>query len=286
MSKKKLLIHEVFKQAQSNFPAESTKTGWASELSDYFEKNLKFIINEKTFSRYYDACIRDNKDVNIKDIEILNKLSQYIGYKDFLDFSNTFVKRDDEANKTTVKITVDEDEQSISEKFSKLNINITNEQHFKMPDFIKQNGLGIIEITLILCLVTGNVLFSNNKKISSNSSYSLGFMSGMKPMTEKKYMYWNGEKYIGTDSSYISPGIEIVAMDAHKLLHFKKIMRKDTLTDVNSLGKTWYSKYNNEVEFFTDDGVDPENGRELRKTSSFIIYKYAGKQKDSVVFEE
>ncbi len=111
-------------------------------------------------------------------------------------------------------------------------------------------------------------------------------MSGMKPMTEKKYMYWNGEKYIGTDSSYISPGIEIVAMDAHKLLHFKKIMRKDTLTDVNSLGKTWYSKYNNEVEFFTDDGVDPENGRELRKTSSFIIYKYAGKQKDSVVFEE
>lgn len=286
MSKKKLLIHEVFKQAQSNFPAESTKSGWASELSDYFEKNLKFIINEKTFSRYYDTCIRDNKDVNIKDIEILNKLSQYVGYKDFLDFSNTFIKKDDEANKTTVKITVDEDEQSISEKFSKLNINITNEQHFKMPDFIKQNGLGIIEITLILCLVTGNVLFSSNKKLNSNTSYSLGFMSEMKPMTEKKYMYWDGERYIGTDSSYISPGIDIVAMNVHKLLHFKKIMRKDTLTDVNSLGKTWYSKYNNEVEFFTDDGIDPDNGRELRKTSSLIIYKYAGKHKDSLEFEE
>ena len=56
--------------------------------------------------------------------------------------------------------------------------------------------------------------------------------------------------------------------------------------NINALGKTWYSKYNSEVEFFTDDGVDPDNGRELRKTSSLIIYKYAGKQKDSVEFEE
>lgn len=286
MSKKKLLIHEVFNKAREDFPGESTKSGWASELSDHFEKSMNFMINEKTFSRYYDTCIRDNQDANIKDILILNKLSEYVGYKDFLDFSNTFVKKDEEANKTTVKITVDEDEQSIFEKLSSLNINIINQQHFKMPDFIKQNGLGIIEMTLVLGLVTGNVLFSNSKKMSNSSSYSLGFMSGVVPMTEKKYMYWNGERYIGTDSSYISPGINIMAMDAHKLIHFKRIMRKDTLTDVNSLGKTWYSKYNNEVEFFTDDGIDPDNGRELRKTSSLIIYKYAGKQKDSVEFEE
>lgn len=286
MSKKKLLIHEVFRKAREDFPSENTKSGWASELSDYFEKNMNFIINEKTFSRYYDACIRDNKDVNIKDILILNKLSEYVGYKDFIDFSNTFIKKDEETNKTTVKITVDEDEQSISEKLSKLNINIINEQHFKMPEFIKQNGLGIIEMTLIFGLLTGNVFFSNSKKMRNSPSYSLGFMSGVEPMIEKRYMYWNGERYIGTDSSYISPGIDIVAMDAHKLRHFKRIMRKDTMTDVNSLGKTWYSKYNNEVEFFTDDGIDPDNGRELRKATSLIIYKYAGKQKDSMLFEE
>lgn len=286
MSKKKLLIHEVFNKAREDFPKKTTKSGLASELSDYFEKEWNFLINERTFVRYYNTCIIDNEEPDIRDGEILDKLSLYVGCKDFLDFSRTFVKNDDETNKTTVKITVDEDEQSISEKFSKLNINITNQQHFKMPDFIKQNGLGIIEMTLILGLVTGNVLFSNSKKTSNSSSYSLGFMSGVEPMTEKKYMYWNGERYIGTDSSYISPGIHIVAMDAHKLLHFKRIMRKDTLTDVNSLGKTWYSKYNNEVEFFTDDGIDPDNGRELRKTSSLIIYKYAGKQKDSIEFEE
>ncbi|SIT25880.1 hypothetical protein SAMN05421786_1162 [Chryseobacterium ureilyticum] len=285
MSKKKLLIHEVFRKAGEE-SGKDTKNGLAAYLWVYFKEDLGFEINDKTFSRYYDTYISNKGEEKGIHIDRLNRMSQYVGYKDFLDFSNTFVKKDEEANKTTIKITVDEDEQSISEKFSKLNINITNEQHFKMPDFIKQNGLGILEITFILCLVTGNVLFSNSKKMNNTPAYSFGFMSGVSPMTEKKYMYWNGERYIGTDSSYINPGIEIVAMNAHKLLHFRKIMRKDTLTDINALGKTWYSKYNSEVEFFTDDGVDPDNGRELRKTSSLIIYKYAGKQKDSVEFEE
>lgn len=286
MSKKKLLIHEVFKKAQEDFPNKETKSGWASELSDYFEKTWNFIIHERTFARYYNACIRDEGEPDIKDRLILDKLSEYIGYKDFTDFSRTFVKQEEDANKTTIKITVDEDEESLSEKFSKLNINITNEQHFKVPDFIKQNGLGILEISFLLCLVTGNVLFSGTKKENSTYSQSLGFMSFMKPIVEKKYMYWDGEQYIGTDSIYISPGINIVAMDSHKLKHFRRIMRKDTLTDVNALGKVWYSKYNNEVEFFTDDGVDPDNGKELRKATSLIIYKYAGKQKDSVEVEE
>ncbi len=110
-------------------------------------------------------------------------------------------------------------------------------------------------------------------------------MSEVKPHIEKKYMYWNGERYIATDSSYINPGIDIVAMNEHKFQYFKKIMRKDTLTDLNAVGKTWYSKYNNEVEFFTDDGIDPDNGRELRKSTSLIIFKYAGKQKDTIELE-
>ncbi|MDN5395221.1 MAG: hypothetical protein L0G05_01745, partial [Chryseobacterium sp.] len=75
MSKKKLLIHKVFEKARKDFPAESTKNGWCKELVDHFEKKLKFIINERTFVRYYDACLRDNIEPNIKDIKILNKLS-------------------------------------------------------------------------------------------------------------------------------------------------------------------------------------------------------------------
>ncbi|GAE66236.1 hypothetical protein H3Z85_06815 [Chryseobacterium indologenes] len=283
MSKKKLLIHEVFNKAREDSQRD-TKNGLSSYLWLYFKEDLGFDINDKSFGRYYDAFIKDQGDINIQP-DRLNVMSRYLGYKDFAEFSRTFVKKEDDSNKTTVKITVDEDEESISEKFSKLIINITNEQHFKMPEFIKQNGLGIMEITFLICLVTGNVLFSNNKKVNHNQYSALSFMSEMKPNIEKKYMYWNGERYIATDSSYINPGIDIVAMNEHKFQYFKKIMRKDTLTDLNAVGKTWYSKYNNEVEFFTDDGIDPDNGRELRKSTSLIIFKYAGKQKDTIELE-
>ncbi|HCA05573.1 hypothetical protein [Chryseobacterium sp.] len=284
MSKKKLLIYEVFEKGKRESGKE-TKSAVAVYLWSYFEDHLSYRISDKTLIRYFDAYIRDDKEINI-DTDTLNTLSLYLGYKDFTDFSRTFIKKDDATNKTTVKIKVDKDEESLSEKFSNLIINITNEQHFIMPGFLKQNGLGIMEIALLLCLVTGNVVFSNNKKMGHGSSFPLGFMSNVGSGIDKKYMYWNGERYIATDSSYIRPGLEIKAMNEHQFQHFKKVMRKDTLTDVNALGRTWYSKYNNEVEFFTDDGIDPDNGRELRKSTSLIIYKYAGKQKDSIDTEE
>jgi hypothetical protein len=40
------------------------------------------------------------------------------------------------------------------------------------------------------------------------------------------------------------------------------------------------------VEFFTGDGTDPNNGRELRKSTPLIIYKYAGKPEDSIQIEQ
>lgn len=281
MSKIKLLICEVFKQGEID-SGRNTKNGIALFLSVHLMETLKLSIDERTLVRYYDAFVAGStKEMNIETYK-LDVLSRYIGYENFADFSRTFVRKDETVNKTTVKIKVDEDEHSLTEKFSNLNINIINEQHFKMPDFLKQNSLGIMEIAFLICLVTGNVVFSNSKKMD----IPLGFMSGIQSGIEKKYMYWNGERYIATDNSYIRPGLDIVAMNEHQFLHFKKIMRKDTLTDVNALGRTWYSKYNNEVEFFTDDGIDPDNGRELRKSTSLIIYKYAGKQKDSVEIEE
>jgi hypothetical protein len=36
----------------------------------------------------------------------------------------------------------------------------------------------------------------------------------------------------------------------------------------------WYSKKNNEIQFFNMDGENPENGAELKKVSQYIIEKY------------
>ncbi|BAP29687.1 uncharacterized protein CHSO_0650 [Chryseobacterium sp. StRB126] len=269
MSKKKLLIHEVFRKAREDFPAESTKSGWASELSDHFEKNMNFMINEKTFTRYYDTCIRDNKDVNIKDVLILNKLSQYVGYKDFFDFSSMFIKKDEEVNKTTVRIKVDDHEESLSDKISNIFINITNEQHFKVPEFVKQNGLGFAGVFLVISVLIGSHYSSRSKK-----NTPLSFFGGVSD--ERSCMFWDDSEYKLSDCNDKNPQRSLIPKDTIQLKYFKRITRKDTLTLENAVGTTWYSKFNGNVEFFTMDGVDPDTGRELRVSTAYIIEKYAG----------
>ncbi|NML58422.1 hypothetical protein [Chryseobacterium cheonjiense] len=282
MSKKKLLINEVFTKAKEESQRD-TKSGLASYLWLYFKEDLGFEINDKSFSRYYDTYVTGSGDINIQP-DRLDRLSEYIGYKDFTDFSRTFVKKEEDANKTTVKISVDHDEESLTEKLSKIIINITNEQHFKVPEFIKKNGLGILEMTLLLIFVTGGVVFPNTKSNSPGSKNS--FVFSLLGNQEKKYMYWNGERYIATDSSYISPTYKVIAANVNELGHFRKITRKDTMTVENSLGKVWCSKWNNEVDFFTMDGINPDNGKELKLASEHMISKYSGNHIDSLELEE
>ncbi len=282
MSKKKLLINEVFRKAKEESQRD-TKNGLASYLWLYFKEDLGFEINDRSFSRYYDTYVTGNGDINIQP-DRLDMLSAYIGYKDFTDFSRTFVKREEDANKTTVKISVDHDEESLTEKLSKIIINITNEQHFRIPEFIKKNGLGIMEMTLLLVFVTGGVVFPHTKSNSQGSENS--FVFSLLGNQEKKYMYWNGERYIATDSSYISPTYKVIAANENDLAHFRKITRKDTMTVENSLGKVWCSKWNNEVDFFTMDGINPDNGKELKLASEHMISKYSGNQIDSLELEE
>ncbi|WP_288457249.1 hypothetical protein [uncultured Chryseobacterium sp.] len=277
MSKNKLLITEVFKKAEQESKRD-TKNGLASYLWLYFKEDLKFEINDKSFSRYYDAYVIGNKEIRIKP-DRLDILSQYLGYKDFAEFSGTFIKNDNEENKTTVKISVDDDEESLTEKLSKIVINITNEQYFKVPDFLKKNGLGILEMTFVLLMVTGGVVFSNNK-----TSKSLGFMSGWgSPATDKPYMYWDKDRYMATDSSYLGPQKDVIPMDRTLFVYFKKITRPDTLNAENSIGKVWYDKSNNHVEFFTNFGQHPENGKTLKDVSKGILETYAG---ENAILEE
>lgn len=282
MSKRKLLIHEVFEQAKKE-SGRDTKSGIASYLWTYFEEHLNYIISDKTFVRYYETFIENNKEVNINP-DRLDKLSQYVGYESFSDFNPTFEKKiNDEESTTSVKFLLDGEEVSVPEKIFNIIIKITNNPNFNVPDFMKKNGLGVLEFVFVALLVTGGVVFSN--PTDKNKRNSFGFMSSAEQQTSKNYMYWDGEQYNETDSSYIGPEFEVIAIDKKRLKHFKRITRKDTMTVENSLGKTWYSKYYGNVEFFTADGIDPDNNRELRKSTAPMIEKYAGKNADSIQVE-
>ncbi len=269
MSKKKLLITEVFKKAEEESQRD-TKNGLASYLWLYFKEDMGFDINDRSFSRYYDAYVIGNKEIRINP-DRLDMLSEYLGYKNFDDFSGTFIKENDETNKTTVKISVDNDEESLAEKLSKIVINITNEQYFKIPDFLKKNGMGIVEMAFVILLVSGGVVFSSGKK----QALGIASLWGT-PAIEKPYMYWDKDRYIASDSSYINPQIEVVPMDPDKFVYQKKITRPDTLTIENAVGKVWYDKSNSHVEFFTNYGEHPENGKTLKVATVHIVETYGG----------
>ncbi|CEJ67766.1 hypothetical protein BN1195_00042 [Chryseobacterium oranimense G311] len=280
MSKKKLLIHEVFEKIRRKSPKD-TKSGWAEDLSDDLEKELKFTISAKTLSRYYDSFVAETKEETGIETLILNRLSQYLEYKDFDHFSKTFIKQNDEAKSTTVKISVDDGQESLSKKISDIFITVTNTLEsnptFNMPEFVKQNGMGIVGIILIAGVFFANGTHADKKQKPLIPAFGQLLGAEPEPLNEKNCMYWDKSEYRLADCEDKNPRHDLKPLDSVLLKHFKRINRKDTLNVNNALGVTWYSKFYGNVEFFTMDGEDPENGRELRASTAYIIQKYAGK---------
>ncbi|PRD56830.1 hypothetical protein [Sphingobacterium gobiense] len=94
--------------------------------------------------------------------------------------------------------------------------------------------------------------------------------------TPANCMCWNGERYVEVDCQDKGQPYQVIGLDKNKLIHFQKITRPDTLNREH-VGKVWYSKINNEVEFFTYPGHHPiEYGRSLKAATEHIIDRYAG----------
>lgn len=87
-------------------------------------------------------------------------------------------------------------------------------------------------------------------------------------------MYWKGDHYEAVSCNQKIEDVDIIAMDTNKLTRLRKITRPDTLTQ-SSLGKVWYAKIDNEVEFYTSGGFHPEyTDRRLKPITTYIIDKY------------
>ena len=96
-------------------------------------------------------------------------------------------------------------------------------------------------------------------------------------------MYWTGTEYKAVDCDAQIPNTQIVALNQQKIDHFKKITLPDTIT-FNSLSKVWYSKINNEVEFFTGKGKHPtKTDRTLKPITTHILSKYSSNRLQSLV---
>lgn len=90
----------------------------------------------------------------------------------------------------------------------------------------------------------------------------------------KNCMYWTGEHYEAISCEQTVDDVAIIAKDTVKLNHLKKIMHPDTLT-LNSLGKVWYVKTYEGLEFYTSDGFHPiYSEKRLKPITPRIINKY------------
>lgn len=265
LSEKKRLLEEVYEKASCE-TTEKSFSGILKSLEASLWDDFKIKLSYKTFETYYNNIVLEDGDYNIKS-RILDELSVYIGYNNFLEYRSEW---------NTV-------EHTIQQAISKIVITVINKPLLAMPEFVKQNGFGIAGLILVISVLIANSELFNAKaknSIIATPSLLFGFTE------EKKCMYWDDSEYKLADCESKHPYHNLRPIDTVLFNQFKRITRKDTLTVQNAYGKTWYSKYNGEVAFFTMDGKDPDNGRELRSSTPYIIYKYGGKQEDSIVVEE
>lgn len=262
MSNKKKLINKVFNKAKKD-SGQTTKNALATYLWAYFEDHFGFEISDRTFIRYYDAYIENKNDEIRIEIFKLNKFSEYLGFTDYQDFVN---------NETAV---VDIKENTIKHKFPiegnssdfKENIiHITIQNIIKIPEFFtKHKGMSLGAAGLMIAGGSFALNKPNETKPQLFASYS-----------DTKFMYWEESRYKMTTAQDKNPLHKLMILDSVKIKYFKKNLRPDTLTVDNAMGKSWYSKYKNKVEFFTNDGINPDNNKELKPVTEHILGKYAG----------
>ncbi|WP_417238756.1 hypothetical protein [Bizionia sp.] len=89
---KKLLIkafekarNELINQGHQNPSAVKI----AEELSYYIEENEGFKLGERTYRDYYNSAVKEEtKDIEIRQIKVVNGLCHYLGFDNYVDFKN------------------------------------------------------------------------------------------------------------------------------------------------------------------------------------------------------
>lgn len=258
MSTKKQLVQEVFDKAKKE-SGKSTKNGLSEYLVIRLEEKVRFDISERTLIRYYDTYIINStkKDEIEIDSHILDKLSQYLGYQCFERFinRNEFILDGIGEGHIQRPLGLSQDLTKVAE--GGLHINIHN--IIRLPDFIKNNK-GMSAGVMGVLIATGSF------------AHFEGYFQ------KKDHMYWNGVEYRLTAAHDRNPTHTVIPLDTVSFTYFKKITRPDTLDVDNGMNKVWYSKYQNKVEFFTMDGTNPDNHKELKPVSQGILEKYAGEK--------
>jgi len=87
-------------------------------------------------------------------------------------------------------------------------------------------------------------------------------------------MYWLEDHYEPVACDQKIRNAMVIALDTMKLKNFRRITRPDTIT-YNAIGKVWYSKINNKLEYYTSGGEHPVAfDHQLKPITIYIIDKH------------
>lgn len=233
---KKKLTELVFEKAKKE-SREVAKTA----LAHYIDENSS--LRFKTSTRMYDRYILGDNKISIPTTYTLNSASEFMGYNSFADFClQNFSEQKTEGNEKE---------------------NLEQEDEIKKFDFSRNS--------------------SKNKTYLKGGIAGLGIaavigLSSYLGMNEKqnKCMFWDKNSYekINCDEK-INPLLAIIPYDEQVHKYFYKIEPTDTTTFFRA-GKPaiWYSKKDGKIEFFSAPGNHPENGKQLKPITKYIIKKY------------
>ena len=122
--------------------------------------------------------------------------------------------------------------------------------------------------------------YKDNKHIirfSTAASIIAAIFFTLYSLTPEDCMCWNGKEYVAVDCQDKMQRHQVIGLDKDKLAFFRKITQPDTL-GLKDVGHVWYSKIDNEVEFFTGAGKHPvHNGRSLKAATRYMLETRAGK---------
>ena len=249
MSTKKYLFEKVFEKAK-NECGSSSKNGMSVHLEKVISDDYNYPITSKSFSRHFDDFVKENNLKKEISPDLLNILAHYIGYESFGDFNqkNQLTKKE-EKEIVSVEPIIDD---NIPEEESIINLPSKKNNFFEK---IKLQRNKVIAGSGIATILASGGLFLNS--INQNSSC----------------MIWKENHYEEIECEETSPQMNAVPYN-ETVFQLKKITKPDTLNFENALDKVWYTKKNGEVEFYTNYGLHPENGKTLKPVTKYILTKY------------
>lgn len=115
------------------------------------------------------------------------------------------------------------------------------------PDTKKINNKRVLLVVALCLLLVSSFYFFSKRENTGN-----------KQDKEQACMYWSFDHYEPVSCNKKMGDIMVIALDTVKQKYFKKIMKEDTIT-YNSIGKLWYIKINNKLEYYTARGKHPLN---------------------------